>query len=68
MANYYKDNPDLRFHMRYADWEGIAPLLEMNFRDSADNPEASAGLEDYTETNEAVLELVDGVETDSPSA
>ena len=55
MANFYKDNPDLRFHMEHADWARLAPLLELGF--GTDDPEAPSGLDDYLETNGMVLEL-----------
>ncbi len=58
MANFYKTNPDLRFHMQNAAWHRIAPLLELGFRPRDDDPEAPEGLEEYIETNEMVLEMV----------
>jgi alkylation response protein AidB-like acyl-CoA dehydrogenase len=58
MANFYKDTPDLRFHMKYADWSRLAPLLEVSFRDAAEDPEAPSSVEDYIETNEMVLEMM----------
>jgi alkylation response protein AidB-like acyl-CoA dehydrogenase len=56
MANFYVDNPDLRFFMSEADWSRLAPLLELGF--SSDDPEAPTGVEEYIETNEAILELI----------
>ena len=29
MANFYLENPDLRFHLKNAAWDHLAPLLEM---------------------------------------
>ncbi|MHC4860496.1 MAG: acyl-CoA dehydrogenase family protein [Planctomycetota bacterium] len=56
MANFFKDNPDLRFHMKYAEWHRLAPLLELGFE--GDEPDAPKSVEEYVETNEAILDLV----------
>ncbi len=58
MANFFKDNPDLRFHIAHADWATLAPLLELDFRKSPDDPEAPGSLEEYVETNEMILDLM----------
>ncbi len=56
MANFYLENPDLRFHLKNAAWAHLAPLLELGFK--SDDPEAPSGIEEYVETNEAILELL----------
>jgi len=56
MANFYLENPDLRFHLKNAAWDHLAPLLELEFK--SDDPEAPSGIEEYVETNEAILELL----------
>jgi alkylation response protein AidB-like acyl-CoA dehydrogenase len=61
MENFYRDNPDLRFHMQHADWATLAPLLELDFRRSTDDPEAPGSVEEYVETNEMILDLVGDV-------
>jgi alkylation response protein AidB-like acyl-CoA dehydrogenase len=56
MANFYLENPDLRFHVENAAWDRLAPLLELSFK--SDDPEAPSGVEEYVETNEAILEML----------
>ena len=56
MANFYKETPDLRFHMRHADWARIARLLELDF--ATGEADAPGSLDEYLETNEAVLDLL----------
>lgn len=56
MANFYRDNPDLVFHMAHANWARSVPLYEDGFRLAAEGgPE---NLEEARETHEAALDLV----------
>lgn len=56
MANFYRDNADLRLHMARARWDRIVPALEDEFRLASEGGPAT--LEEARETHEAVLDLV----------
>ncbi len=56
MANFYRDNADLAFHMAHAGWGRFVPLYEDDFRLAAEGGPAS--LEEARESHEAVLDLV----------
>ncbi|MEM8884118.1 MAG: acyl-CoA dehydrogenase family protein, partial [Planctomycetota bacterium] len=56
MANFYRDNPDLRRRIDATAWDAIIPGLERDFSDTHDM--APANLEDAVEQIGMVLELV----------
>ncbi len=68
MPNFYRDNPDLAFQMREADWASFVPGLESGFQDPADT--APRSLAEARETYEAVLDLAGQIaaEVAAPSA
>ena len=56
MSHFFRDNPDLRFHMANADWARTVPFLEDEFRFAgAGGP---TDLAEAREIHEAVLDLV----------
>jgi alkylation response protein AidB-like acyl-CoA dehydrogenase len=55
-GNFYRDNPDLRFHMARVDWGAFVPGIEDEFREAALGGPSS--LEESVETGEQVLDLV----------
>jgi alkylation response protein AidB-like acyl-CoA dehydrogenase len=68
VANFYRDNADLRHHMGRAAWDRFVPLLEDDFRLAAEGgPESLA---EAREAHEAVLDLVGEIaaETVAPRA
>jgi alkylation response protein AidB-like acyl-CoA dehydrogenase len=56
LANFYKDNPDLRRRIATAPWAAIVPALERDFTDPDEL--APASVEEAVEQIEMVLELV----------
>jgi len=56
LANFFKDNPDLRRRVRTAPWAAILPALERDFSDPHEM--APSSLEEATEQITMVLELV----------
>ncbi len=58
MANYYRDNDDLRFYLeRGIDWREIAELTERGFRDPDGHKSVLEAVELYREIAEAMGEL-----------
>ncbi len=56
MANFFRDNADLQFHMAHADWGRSVPLLEDEFRLASEGGPST--IEEAREIGDAVLELV----------
>ena len=56
VANYYRDNPDLRRRIESTAWDAILPAIEQGFTDTHEM--APANLEEAVEQIEMVLELV----------
>lgn len=58
MANYYRDNDDLRFYLEQGiDWREIAELAERDFRDPDGHKSVLDAVELYREIAEAMGEL-----------
>jgi alkylation response protein AidB-like acyl-CoA dehydrogenase len=62
VANFWRDNPDLRFHMAQVDWASFVPGLEDEF--SGADPGGPSDLAEAVETGEQVLDLVGGIAAD----
>jgi hypothetical protein len=58
MANFYKDNNDLRFHFQHFPWERIVILKENNFQDKDEFDYAPEDVEDAIDSYEKILEVV----------
>jgi alkylation response protein AidB-like acyl-CoA dehydrogenase len=58
MANFYRDNEDLRHRMARVEWDRIIPLWEKDFREAADHEMAPQSLEEALETQEMILDMV----------
>ncbi len=58
MANFYEDNPDIRFHMDGLDLERVIRLREDDFAQKDNFPEAPADAEDAVENYKLVLDIV----------
>ena len=56
MSHFFRDCPDLRFHMAHVDWARIVPFLEDEFRLAAEG--GPSDLPEALEVHEAVLDLV----------
>ncbi|MCQ2113592.1 MAG: acyl-CoA dehydrogenase family protein [Bacteroidaceae bacterium] len=61
MANYYNDNPELKFHLEHPMMERIVELKEVGYRDKDKYPEAPKDLEDALENYNMVLEIAGDV-------
>ncbi len=61
MANYYNDNPELKFHLEHPMMERIVELKEVGYRDKDTYPEAPKDLEDALENYNMVLEIAGDV-------
>lgn len=58
MINYYKDNPDIQFHMRHMDFTRIVQLKEDNFAEKDHYPYAPKNIEDAVDNYQRILEVV----------
>jgi len=57
LANFFRENEDLRRTLAVAPLEELAPLLEAGFKDAASDPSAPADPAGYRETCGMVLEM-----------
>ncbi len=58
MANFFTDNPDLKFHLSHPLMEKIVALKERNFADKENFDYAPVDFEDAMDSYEKVLEIV----------
>ncbi|MBL7993910.1 acyl-CoA dehydrogenase family protein [bacterium] len=58
MANFYRDNPDILFHMKNMDLKRVIELKEDGFADKDTYDIAPGSVEEAVETYDSVLELV----------
>lgn len=58
MANFYKDNSDLQFHMHYSDFSRIVQLIEDDFTEKDESPYAPDSIEDTVDNYRRVLDIV----------
>ena len=70
MANFYKDNPSLEFHLRHSLMEKIIRLKENDFEDKEKYDYAPSDYEDALDNYDKVLEIVGEIcgETIDPNA
>jgi hypothetical protein len=61
MANFYKDNKDLRFHLTHPGMEKIVRLKEMDFRDKDLYDYAPHDYEDAMDNYDRVLDIVGSI-------
>ncbi len=64
MANYYSDNPNLKFHLHHPLMEKIVRLKEDNFRDVTLYDFAPLDFEDAMDSYEKVLEIIGEISGD----
>jgi len=57
-ANFYRDNPDLRFHLMNVDLRDAVRLKEADYADAAEFPEAPESYEDALDSYDKVLDMV----------
>jgi alkylation response protein AidB-like acyl-CoA dehydrogenase len=62
VANFYRDNADLRLQMTHGSWERIVPFLEDEFRLAAEG--GPSDLAEAREMHDAVLDLVGEIAAD----
>ncbi|MBW1984204.1 MAG: acyl-CoA dehydrogenase family protein [Deltaproteobacteria bacterium] len=58
MINYYKDNPDIVFHMNHMDFSRIVHLKEDNFAEKDEYAHAPKNVEDAVDNYQRVLEVI----------
>lgn len=58
MANFFRDNPDLRFHLERPELDEIIRLVEDDFSQCVHFPEAPTSVEDARDSYEKVLDVV----------
>lgn len=58
MSNFYRDNPDILFHMKSMDLKRVIELKEENFADKDTYDIAPGSVEEAMETYDSVLDLV----------
>ncbi|MCG6894547.1 MAG: acyl-CoA dehydrogenase family protein [Desulfobacteraceae bacterium] len=58
MSNFFRDNPDILFHMEHLDFSRIVELKEDGFADRDRFPEAPTDLEDAVDNYRRVLDIV----------
>ncbi len=58
MANFYKDTPELRYHLHHPLMERICELKERNYRDKDEYDYAPVDFEDAMDSYDRVLEIV----------
>ena len=56
--NFYRDNPDLRFHLMHVDLRDIVRLRERDYAEAAEFPEAPESYEDSLDSYDRVLAMV----------
>ncbi|MBQ0084782.1 MAG: acyl-CoA dehydrogenase family protein [Prevotella sp.] len=61
MANYYNNNPELKFHLEHPMMKRIVELKEVGYRDKDTYPEAPKDFEDALENYNMVLEIAGDV-------
>lgn len=58
MSNFYRDNPDILFHMKNMDLKRVVELKEDNFADKDTYDIAPGSVEEAMDTYDSVLEIV----------
>ena len=58
MANFFKDNPDIDFHLTHGDWDEVIRLKEADFSDAGIYPDAPFDVQDAIDGYRHVLDLV----------
>ena len=58
MSNFYRDNPDILFHIKQMDLSRIVELREDGFADRDDYPEAPVDVADAVDNYHRVLDIV----------
>jgi len=58
MANFYTDNPDIRFHLKHPLMQRIVALKENNFKDKGEYEYAPKDFEDAMDSYDQILEIV----------
>jgi alkylation response protein AidB-like acyl-CoA dehydrogenase len=61
MANFYSDNPEIKFHMQHPLMERIVELKERNFADKDEYDYAPHNFEDAMDSYDSTLEIVGDV-------
>ena len=61
MANFYKDNTDLKFQFQHPLMDKIVTLKEDNFKDFGKYDYAPANVEDAIDSYEKVMEIIGGI-------
>ena len=56
--NFYRDNPDLRFHLMHVDLRDIVRLRERDYTEAVEFPEAPESYEDALDSYDRVLAMV----------
>ena len=64
MENFYKDNPDILFHMNNIDFSQVTKLRESEFVDGGKVPGAPVDLEDAVDNYHRVLDIVGEISGD----
>ncbi len=58
MSNFYRDNPDILFHLKHMDLSRVVDLKEDGFADKDVYPEAPMDLADAMDNYERVLDII----------
>ena len=58
MSNFYRDNPDILFHMKQMDFSRIVELKEDGFAEKDQYPEAPVDVADAVDNYDRVLDIV----------
>ncbi|GAB1403221.1 hypothetical protein MASR1M74_03990 [Lentimicrobium sp.] len=64
MANFYSDNPNLKFHLNHPLMEKIVRLKERNYTEKEKHDFAALDLEDALDSYDKVLEIVGEISGD----
>ena len=64
MANFYKDNPEIKFHLNHPLMKRIVELKERNYSDKDSYADAPVDLEDALENYDRVLDIAGEIAAD----
>jgi len=64
VTNYYRDNPDIEFYMKNIDLSRIVSLIEDDYADYEEYPDAPKDLEDAIDNYDRVLDIVGEISGD----
>jgi len=64
VPNFYRDNPDILFHLKHLDWSRIVELKEDGFAEKGEYPEAPEDVADAVDNYRRVLDIIGDIAGD----